>query len=168
MKNRAPLWAIVTVIAALVLAPAAAVAATTLVTITGGGNQAWVDKAHRLLSSEADPANLVNASLSATAQGCQPVFTVPEGKHLIVKTMDFVAPPPSSANSGVKVYPSGDCSGKPIAGSDIFFGPSCCDANDHVDFGAGAVVNPGQSLSISLAGNPVDVYLHGYLAPGKF
>jgi hypothetical protein len=166
VKNRPALWAILGVIAALILVPTAAVAANTIVTITGGGNKAWVDKAHRLLSAEADPSSLVNVS-STVDRGCQTVYTTPGKKQLIIKTMDFVAPPPSSANSGLKVYPNGDCTGQPIAGSDIYFSSGCCSPTDHVDFGAGAALAPGQKLSISNNNNPIDVYLHGYLTPAQ-
>ena len=164
MKNRPALWAIVGVVAALVISPVAAVAATSLVTITGGGNKAWVDEAHRLLSAESDPDNLVNTSASVPNGNCNPVYTVPAGKELVVKTMDFVAPA-TSVNSQLKVYPNGSCTGEPIAGSQLFFGSGCCDPADHVDFGAGAVVKPGQVLSVKNNNTGVDVYVHGYFVP---
>ena len=163
MKSRAPLWTLVGVIAALILLPVGAYAATQLVSIAGGGNKAWVDGSHRLLASEADSGNLVNAGVTA-APGCQTVYNAPAGKQLVVRTMDFVAQFPTSANSGIKVYTSGDCSGTPVAASFLFFGPNCCTPTDHVDFGAGLSVAPGGVLSVKVTNQAAEVYMHGYLA----
>ncbi len=103
-------------VAAAVLVPTAAVAASTLVTITGPtGIKAAVNPANQLQAAESNPANNL-VLYGYTDTQCYPFYTVPAGKALIVKSAQFfVRPPTGGATSTTSYLSAGTCGNKFVA-----------------------------------------------------
>jgi hypothetical protein len=113
-------WFVAGLIVAAILAPAATVAAASLIQIQGSnGNVANVDPAHQVLVAESDPAAFHTSGYpeTDTTPGCVVVDARPATKALILRQVRFwvKAGSPIDASHGLIVFPNRTCVGSAIA-----------------------------------------------------
>ena len=152
--------------AGVLLAPTGALSAVpTLVRITDTGSHAAnVTKAHQLLAAESDPAAAVLLSAGAPAS-CVPVYTVPAGKALVMKTATFDLQMGSTQTNGNASLRSGsDCGGATWANEWATGANTTATLTD--DLGSTSVLPAGTELDFYNGGFLYAyVTVHGYLIP---
>ncbi len=152
------------IVTAAVLVPTAAVAASTLVTITGpSGAKAAVNPANQLLAAESNPANNVVA-FGLTPQDCATIYTVPAGKALILKSAQFQLERNGTEPPTVRAWVyAGTCgvSAKLLAASNV----DRQSETVSTDFGTGVPIPSGQSVIVNSYNNRGSAFVYGYLVP---
>jgi hypothetical protein len=163
-------WLAVGVAVGLILAPAAAVAASVGVTslIGAGGNRAVVTGAGQLTTAPAAASlyrSFTDANLnSGGAGGCQTLYTAPRGWTFVLTqiTVDAWADPSPGAFNGTAIYMGSGCSrliadwNPPTIGSFVF------------PFSPGIVVPQGHSIAAYVTGGvKAEAFGEGYLIPVK-
>jgi hypothetical protein len=159
-------WLAVGVAVGLILAPAAAVAASVGVTslIGASGTKAEVTGAGQLTSALADASryrSFTDANLNGGG-ACQTIFTAPRGWSFVLTqiTVDAWADPTPGAFNGAAIYTGTGCNrliadwNPPTIGSFVF------------PFSPGIVVPAGHSLAAYVNGGVrAEVFGDGYLIP---
>jgi hypothetical protein len=159
-------WVAVGLLAAALIAPASAVAASSLVGIVGGnGARAEVTAADQLQTAETSPANFVALYASSDVnKACDLFYKVPKGKGLIIQTVTFNAITVTSPgfDTYAALYPSSSCS------TNYFL-----DSNPSGTGEVSVPLTPGMALT---SGTPIalleedvyiEVYITGYLVPAS-
>lgn len=114
-------WIAAAIVLAALIAPGGVVSAatTSLVTIAGkgGAHTASVTAANQLLATESDPRSAVSVRGSIDpSSSCQAVYTVPSGKALVIKTVEFNATfAPADTDGAIALTTPGG--GVPCAGA---------------------------------------------------
>jgi hypothetical protein len=162
---RGTVWLAVGVAVGLILAPAAAVAASVGVTslIGADGTKAVVTGAGQLTTAPADLSrfrSFTNANLAAG--GCRTLYTAPHGWTFVLTqiTIDAWADPTPGAFNGTAIYMGSGCNrliadwNPPSIGSFVF------------PFSPGLVIPAGHSIAAYVNGGvKAEAFGYGYLVP---
>ena len=166
-------WIITGVVAAVVLAPTVAVAATTVVNIKGSpsGNKADVSAAGQLLTTTADPSNFFQSGSGYLASSLSPVTTPPVGLALVVTTLHidvYTDPSPGSGNFVDFIVDSGTtCTGSRVGSYEQIIDPgSVGEIDSPLDPGLG--IPAGDALCGVEAGSvAAEASVSGYTVPSS-
>lgn len=157
-------------VCALLVPTGALSAAPSLVGIanTSGTHVASVDKAHQLAASESDPADAVVITSGVGGSSCLPVYTVPAGKALVLKTGSITGRfTGGGSTAGLATMWSG-----PSCDGTIWMEAGMSEVNGTVqtaDQNFGSQLVFGQRTQIDVSNSGFDagaqVILYGYLIP---
>lgn len=157
-------WIAVGLVVGLVLAPAGAIAATSLVGIVAAnGTRAGVTGAGQLNVAEAGPVTFRELGVPSPS-GCATIFKVPAVDGFIIKsiTFDTWADPTPGGGNVAAVYSGAGCS----AANEVFVANPGGVGDSTVPFDPGFAVGPNGILTYNVGGNVLaDVYITGYLVP---
>jgi len=168
--SRGTVWLAVGVAVGLILAPAAAVAASIGVTslVGSNGTKVVVTGAGQLTTSPADAStyrSFSDANLNNSGSGgCQTLYTAPRGWSFVLTqvTIDAWADPTPGAFNGAAIYMGSGCNrliadwNPPTIGSFVF------------PFSPGIVVPTGHSLAAYVNGGvKAEAFGYGYLIPAR-
>lgn len=167
LPTRGTLWLAVGVAVGLILAPAAALAATVGVTslIGANGTKAVVTGAGQLTTSPADVSmfrSFTDANLASG--GCRSLYTAPRGWSFVLTqiTIDAWADPKPGAFNGAAIYMGSGCNrliadwNPPTIGSFV------------LPFSPGVVIPPGHSVAAYVTGGVrAEAFGYGYLVPAR-
>jgi hypothetical protein len=164
-KMPAAAWVAVGLLGAAIIAPAAAVAGTNLVTIIGAHNvHAGVTPDGQLQTTETAPGSAVDLFGGQIPNKCLKVYTVPHGKALIIENVTFNTLSVTTTGPGnfTGIYPTSSCS--------RYF----LDNNPGVTGEVSVPTTPGialkQGSTIYLHSSPTvdsEIYVYGYLVPAS-
>ena len=166
-------WLLAGAALVLLLIPSGALSAvtTSFVTLTdkGGTHFARVDKAQQVLASEADTTQVLAIYGFAEPVNCFSLYTVPAGKALVVKTVNWYPFMGSETSQEVDVtLDSASCNGSPVTQGEFTGGDGQFQMQT-LDLGPGAIV-PSGSVLYTESYSPDDgastsFVMRGYLIP---
>jgi hypothetical protein len=163
-KMPAAAWVAVGLLGAAIIAPAAAVAGTNLVTIIGAHNvHAGVTPDGQLQTTETGPGAFVN--IYGTAENsCFKAYTVPHGKALIIENVTFNTLSVTTTGPGnfTGIYPTSSCSRYFLDNNPGVTGEVSVPTSPGIALKQGSTIYEESSSSVDS-----EVYLFGYLVPAS-
>jgi len=168
-------WVAAAIVAAALIVPNGALSAVTtqLATLANksGTRTVSVTAAHQLLASDSDPTAAVNVVATANGAGsCQPIFTVPAGEALVIKTVVFTAVfDPSDTDGTIDLTTAGQpgqCNGTTLAIATLSRSMGLGQTMPE-DLGGEVVVPQNTEIDLLHSGISVNMtaQVHGYTIP---
>jgi hypothetical protein len=156
-------WVAVGLLAAGIIAPTSALAASNLVGIVGGnGVRAGVTRAGQLQTTQTSPGNFVTLFASPSSGACDFFYKVPSGDGLIIESVTFnsITVTSPGLDTFAALYPNATCKGSYVLDNN----PGGT-GETSVPLTPGLALKSGTALSMVQDRDVVEVYITGYLVP---